>query len=118
MKTKKKIKKEAKKAGVALMKDKSKPTFNLFEELCSAVKDMQKRNQDIIQVDIDGWSEPMESKLPKDKCSWIDISVLDKNGDKLMVHFYFTQNSTRLDDMIVYHAKKLEGFDDDTQISK
>lgn len=64
-----------------------------------------------LEIERDGWTENSQSDPPHDECEWIDINLLDKEGNQITVHFYFSQGSTRLDEVTVYKAKKRTGFD-------
>ena len=69
-------------------------------------------------VERDGWRENEFSKPPNDRCSWLDIKLFDEENNLVEVHLYFTQNSTRLDEVSVFKSKKKTGFGTPNLIAK
>ena len=64
-----------------------------------------------IQVERDGWQENKHSVPPNDNCEWLDIILKDKDNHKYTMHFYFTNESDKLDSVALYKAELI--YDDD-----
>jgi len=61
-------------------------------------------------VERDGWKENEHSVPPNDECEWLDVQMLDEEGNQITVHIYFKNKSTVLSEVTLYKAKKKTGF--------
>ena len=64
------------------------------------------------EVERDGWTENSSSVPPHDECEWLDASLFDREGNKIDVHFYFSRNSTRLENLEIFKSKEKSGFNE------
>lgn len=87
------------------MKKKSAKKEKLIDLLHAALQ-----KQAGFQVVRDGWDETSKGRL-EDHAEWLEINIPTEDENKRMcVHFYFDQNSTRLDDVIIYKQRKKKGY--------
>ena len=71
------------------------------------------------EVERDSWIENSNSTPPNDKCSWLDVRLphATKEDKRYTVHFYFTENSTTLEDVRIFKSKKKTKWTEDKVIT-
>lgn len=85
----------------------------LIDILHKAIKDAG------IKIKRDGWIEAEHNNPPNDRCEWLDVLLEGVDNDRrITVHFYFTHNSTKLEQLSVFEEEKKISYSDIKRITK
>lgn len=71
-----------------------------------------------LDVEREGWKKNQHSKPLHDNCEWLDVNLSDKDGNRIIVHFYFTHNKKKLTELQVWKANLVKEFDVAYRISQ
>lgn len=63
-----------------------------------------------LKVNHDGWRENDFSDPPNDRCEWLDVNFKDDKDEHWTIHFYFNQNSSKLNDIAVFKGTLEEQY--------
>lgn len=71
------------------------------------------------EVNRDSWVENQNSTPPNDNCSWLDIQIPHREDEnkRYTVHLYFSNDSTKLEDVSIFKSKKKTKWTSDKIIS-